>query len=446
MSIPAFAILLATSVGLFVLPRRWAPLPLLAGACYIPIAQAIAIGPFNFYGLRLLFAVGIFRVLIRNERPAGGADPLDRWVLAWAAVALATSLLHENSSAVLVNRLGLVYTSCGAYFLLRTFCQSLDDAVRSCRITAVLLIPVASAMLFEAATGHNVFSSIGGVNELSEVRNGRVRAQGAFAHSILAGTVGAACLPLMLALWDSRRKTALAGALACCTMVITSGSSGPAMSALIAIGALCLWPCRNWMNVGRWLVVAGYVALDVVMNAPAYYILTRIDLTGSSTSWHRAALIETALAHITEWWLFGTDRTRHWMAYGVGWSGEQIDITNYYLRMGIDGGLPLMIAFIVVLAKGFSMVGQEWRHLDRHNPAQRFIPWIFGASLFAHASAFISVSYFDQSVVFLYLTLALIASSLADRAITTEPVPSPEPDSQRFSSQRWRSSQTFDQP
>ena len=89
------------------------------------------------------------------------------------------------------------------------------------------------------------------------------------------------------------------------------------------------------------------------MKAPAYYLLARIDLTGSSTSWHRAALIDMALGHLSEWWAFGTDHTRHWMPYGVPWSDNHSDITNYYISMGVNGGLPLMLLFIAILAKAF---------------------------------------------------------------------------------------------
>jgi hypothetical protein len=265
-------------------------------------------------------------------------------------------------------------------------------------------------ILFEKMTGHNLFFTLGGVSDISEIRDGRIRAQGPFAHSILAGTVGAVCLPLMIGLWQQHRRTAVAGILACCSMIFASGSSGPIMSAAAAIGALFMWHWRYNMRLVRWLAVLGYIGLDLVMKAPAYYLIARIDLTGSSTSWHRAFLIESALDHLSEWWLAGTDFTRHWIPYGVSWSKDHADITNHYLRMGVDGGLPLMLLFIAILAKGFSYVGRTLRLIPESSPQSRFMIWALGASLFAHAATFISVSYFDQSFVFIYLTLAAIGS------------------------------------
>ncbi|MBS0150538.1 MAG: hypothetical protein JSR31_06320 [Nitrospira sp.] len=374
------------------------------------LGSGLEIGPFHFQVIRILVAVGVARVIVRSERFPEKMNTLDWLMVAWATWALMSSVFHKEVSEVLVNRLGLVYNGCGIYFLLRVFCRSLKDLVGLCRIIAILLIPLSIVMGLEQATGRNVFSVLGGVEELSEVRNGRIRAQGPFSHSILAGTVGAVCLPLMTVLWQHHRKTAIAGIGACLTIVLASASSGPILTTLFGIGALLMWHSRNQMRVVRWVAVLGYIGLDLVMNAPAYYLLARIDLTGSSTGWHRAALIESAIQHISEWWLAGTDVTRHWMPYGVAWSQDQADITNYYLNMGVWGGLPLMFLFIAVLATAFSLIGRTLRQTPKLSLQSQFMIWALGASLFAHSATFVSVTYFDQSVVFIYLTLALIGS------------------------------------
>ncbi len=410
----ATVLLFVNVVAVLLLPLRWAALPLLVGACYMTLGQSIELGPLHFPVIRILIAAGLLRVLLRGEGLAGGTNTLDRLMLAWALWAVSSSLFHENVPATLVNRLGLVYNACGIYFLLRVSCRSVDDVVTLCRIIAILLIPLSLEMYHEHTTGQNMFAALGGVGEFSEVRNGTIRAQGPFAHSILAGSVGAACLPLMLILWQGHRITSLAGIAAGLAMTYTSGSSGPVLSAGIALLVVALWPMRNHMRMIRRLLLLGYLALEVVMSAPAYYLLARIDVTGSSTSWHRSALIDTTLRHFFEWWLVGTDYTRHWMAYGVGWSDRHIDITNYYVMMGINGGLLLMMLFIAVLAKGFGYAGQGRRQQqDRH---AAFTMWALGAALFGHVATMVSVSYFDQSVVFLYITLAAICGGYRNTA------------------------------
>jgi hypothetical protein len=44
----ALLFLLINAALLLLLPRRWAPLPLLMGACYMTLGQGIEIGPFTF--------------------------------------------------------------------------------------------------------------------------------------------------------------------------------------------------------------------------------------------------------------------------------------------------------------------------------------------------------------------------------------------------------------
>jgi hypothetical protein len=264
-------------------------------------------------------------------------------------------------------------------------------------------------MIYEKHAAHNLFSVLGGVSEVPEIREGRIRAQGPFLHSILAGTVGGTTLPIFLGLWRSHRGTAMAGAFASSAMVIASGSSGPIMSTIFSLFGLMLWPMRHYVRALRWALVLLYLILMAVMTRPPYYLMGRIDLAGGSTGWHRARLIESSLERLGEWWLAGTDYTRHWMPTGVASSPNHTDITNHYLSAGVNGGLLLMVLFILVLATGFSIVGYSLRKALRLRNENAFFIWALGSSLFGFAATGISVSYFDQSFVFLYFTLAAIA-------------------------------------
>ena len=408
-------VFLAANASLILwLPRRWVPVPLLIGTCYMTLGQGIQVGPFHFPIIRMLIVAGLTRVILRGERLASGMNGMDWLMLFWSAWALVSSVFHKDPSAALIFRLGLIFNACGVYFLLRIFCQSMEDIKTLVLITAIIIIPVAVEMLFEKATAYNVFSLFGGVEELPEIRGGRIRAQGPFSHSILAGTIGAVSLPFMVGLWQGHRKLALIGMVACLSMVFASGSSGPIMSSIVAIVGLSMWYYRQQMRFFRWLAILGYIALEIVMKAPAYYLIGRVDLVGGSTGWHRSALIESSLKHLNEWWLAGTDYTSHWMPTGVGWSPDHTDITNHYLRLGVIGGLPLVFLFIAILVKGFTYVGQIVGQSSVFSAEYRFILWAIGCALFAHAVTCISVSYFDQSFLFLYLTLACISSVFSD--------------------------------
>jgi hypothetical protein len=339
-------------------------------------------------------------------------------MVAWSIWALGASLFRSDPGATLTYNAGVVFNTFGVYILLRLFCRSLSDAAYLCRILAWLLVPVALAMVYEMMAGHNFFSALGGVPEVPEIRQGRIRAQGPFIHPILAGTVGSVSLPLFLGLWRHHRGNAVVGVLASSAMVVASGSSGPIMSAIFATFALLLWPLRHYVRGLRWTAVVVYLVLMVVMTSPPYYLMGRIDIAGGSTGWYRARLIESSIEHLGEWWLAGTDYTRHWMPTGVPWSPNHTDIANHYLGMGVQGGLPLLLLFVLLLATGFSIVGRSVRLSQKIQSQNSFFIWALGASLFAHSVTAISVAYNDQSFLFLYFTLAAIAGIGASELAT----------------------------
>jgi hypothetical protein len=220
----------------------------------------------------------------------------------------------------------------------------------------------------------------------------------------------------------------MVGIVSCLAIIVASASSGPVMSAIFALLAIMMWRYRDYMKTIRWLAVFMYAVLEVTMKVPAYYILARIDISGGSTGWHRARLIESSIEHLNEWWLTGTDYTRHWMPTGVSWSPNHADITNHYIQMGVIGGLPSTLLFMASLYMGFTFVGQMLRSQPVPKKEHLFFFWTMGASLFAHATTAISVSYFDQSFVFLYLTLAAISISYGGRELNEQAAPKePEP-------------------
>lgn len=402
-------------LAILLVPRRWASVPILLSTCYMTLAQGVMLGGFNFFSIRLVILAGLVRVAIRGEYRDLLRSPLDPVMVAWSIWALAASGFRGDPSATITSNGGLVFNSLGVYILLRIFCRNREDVYFLVRVVAWLLVPIALEMAFEKMTAYNLFSILGGVPELPEIREGRIRAQGPFAGGILAGTVGAVTLPLCLGLWSRHRGTAVLGALASTTMVIASASSGPKLSAIFAILGLLLWPMRHYMRALRWSGVAVYVLLMAVMTKPPYYLMGRVDLTGGSTGWHRARLIESSMEHLGEWWIAGTDYTRHWMSSGVPWSANHTDITNYYLSMGVAGGLALMLLFVLLIAKGFSLVGRSVRVAEKTQPRDAFFCWALGASLFALAASSLSVALFDQSFVFLYITLAAIGAMESSR-------------------------------
>lgn len=395
------------SALLVALPRRLAVIPLLLAVVFMTRGQVLEIGPAHFTVIRILVAVGVLRVIVRGERLAHGIGRLDLVIALWAVVLIATSAFHTADAWIF--RAGIVWTELGCYLLIRVFLSDGEDVQRAFKVLCVALVPVALAMLLEKHSGENLFAFLGGVNEVSALREGKVRASGPFTHAILAGTVGATCFPMALYLWARNRLYALAGFFAAGGIVFSSSSSGPALMVMFIAGALALWRLRTALPAIRWLALACLVSLDLVMRDPVYFLAARVDITGGSTGWHRARLIQASIEHLGEWWLTGTDYTRHWMPTGIPANEIHTDITNHFLQVGVWGGLPLMVIYILAIFLAFHSVGRVLRRKGA-SVSQRFLVWTLGATLFGQVMNALSISLFDQTIVLVYLILAGICA------------------------------------
>jgi hypothetical protein len=183
------------------------------------------------------------------------------------------------------------------------------------------------------------------------------------------------------------------------------------MTLIFGCFALAMWRFKDYLAKLRIAGLLAYLALIFLMERPPYYLISRIDISGGSTGWHRSFLIEQTFNHLSEWWLFGTDVTRHWMPMqGIGSDHQHTDITNYYIAFGVQSGLPGMILLITVLVTAFYWVGKILNTWGNDHPERKFMVWSFGACLFAHSATSISVSYFDQSMIFFWLPIAVISA------------------------------------
>lgn len=386
------------------------------------LGQGLELGPIHLPIFRLLILIGIARVIVKNERIAGGVNALDKIMLAWAAWVIFASFFHNTQTdAGPVYACGVVYNLLLFYLLVRVWCSDIVETTGIILIIAILLIPIAVEMSMEKVSGRNLFSYFGGVPEYVLIREGKLRAQGPFLHPILAGTVGATCIPLFLGIYQRYRLISLAGICAGVTIVLASASSGPIISLMAGLFAMVMWRFRRFTRVARYGALAMYIVLMFAMSRPPYYLIGEIDLSGGSTGWHRSLLIDQTLRYFSEWWLIGTDYTRHWMPdQGVASSPTHTDITNYYIGFAVGGGLLSVLLVILAIVRTFGWVGLLYRYHYQERPDKAFMIWCFGSSLFAHVVTGISVSYFDQSFVFFWLNLAVVSSMYSAMMVSLE--------------------------
>lgn len=384
------------------------------------VGQGLDLGGLNFPIVRMLVVIGIIRLVIREDFLPDGPNLIDKLVIFWALWLIFASLFHQWApGSGPVYTVGALLNTVGFYFMIRTFCSSQGELADVLVILSLILAPVAFAMTIEKNIHWNFFSIFEGVPETPKFRNGRFRAQGPFNHAILAGTVGAACFPLAVAIWNRNRIAALIGMGSCLTMVVTCASSGPILSLGFAIFALCLWKMKPLVKVMRVSFIPIYLLLALVMSRPPYFLISKIDLTGASTGYHRSLLIQQTMKHLGEWWLIGTDRTIHWMPNQGFISQNHTDITNQFIAYGVAGGLICVLVFIAIILLTFSTVGKISQDEDI-SPQDRFFFWCLGASLFALTTSGVSVGYFGQSLFFLWLPIAALAPFFTEARVTQD--------------------------
>lgn len=409
------------------LPRRWAFLPLLVAACNLAKIEVFSLGGVAMSVYRVLILVGLLRAM-RGGLQLAPQNRMDWLVLGWAAWAIFSAFCRDGQSDYnpVTVALSLALDYMGVFFYARAFIRTGDDMVAFGKVLAVCLMVLAACLAVEKITTHNVYAFLGAEYETAWIRGGKVRAAGPFGNAILAGTLGGVSFPLMIMLRPYAGKLAAWGAIACLVIVYASASSGPVLSFAAGCGALYLWHKRFALRQLITFAIFMVLGLALVMEAPVWYLIARVDITGSSTSFHRAELIDQAVRHLSDWWAVGTDYTRDWMPYGIEWSANHVDITNHYLKMGVLGGVLLMGFFMMILwtaLRGLNRKVEALRELD--DPAE-FTVWCIGAALFAHCVTFLGVSYFDQSFVFLCLLLGAIPNLTASEGWLTEEAPEEE--------------------
>lgn len=389
--------------ALLLLPRRYAVWPMIVMACFVAPAQRLAILSLDFNLLRVMVIFGLLRLLMRGEHEAFRWRPVDSLVICWAGAGTASYTLLQGSGAALVYRLGVTYDAVGMYFLFRCLVRDWDDIRRTTAGFVVVSVPVLAAFLIEHATGQNLFAFLGGVPEITDVRDGRLRCQGAFAHAILAGCFWASVMPLMAAQWwrgGSERWLGVLGVCTSCGIVVLCASSTPVMAVAFGVVGAGIFLLRREMRLVRWALLLMLTGLHLVMKAPVWHLMARVNVVGGSTGWHRYHLVDEAINHFGEWALLGTLSTAHW-GYGLQ------DVTNQYVLEGVRGGMGTLVLFVLMIAFAFGQVGRLWRKACRRDEVM--LAWALGIMLLIHCTNFMAVSYFGQIDMLWYLTLAMIA-------------------------------------
>jgi len=321
---------------------------------------------------------------------------------------IAFLVLFAFVSAAWINQSGFLWDILGGYLAARLLIQDETDIQRVIRTLAYISVILAMCMLTERFFMLNVFGLLGGDTRIvPEMRDGLVRAQATFSHPLLAGTFGATLMPLFILYWHSGKSKleAMMGAISATVMVICASSSTPLLAYAAGIGAVCFWPFRKQMRLFRWGIVIALVTMQLVMKAPVWFVISHISLFGSSSSDHRAYLVDVFIKHFSDWWLVGTNAAGTW-----GW--DMWDTSNQYVAEGESGGLVAFVCFIAMISNAFGRIGKARKAVEGDLPREKYF-WILGAALFSHAIGFFGISYFDQTRMAWIVLLVMILAATA---------------------------------
>lgn len=405
------AVLVATLLGLalfFLLPRKYVVVPVLVTLFLIPAGQQLYIAGVHLFALRILILGAFVRARYsmafrQNSAYAGGWTTIDTAFTYYVVISAAATMAQYPDVGALVNQIGYLWDFLLGYLLLRSLIRNEEDTFLVIKCFAGLMVVLAGAMVYEQLKMVNVFGLLGGVTAVPEVRDGKIRSQAVFQHSLTAGTFAATAIPLFFLLWKKGKAklVAIAGVVAATVMTVTTQTSTSLLTYAAGILGVCLWPLRKKMKMVRTGLVVALVGLHLVMKAPVWFLIARIDLTGSSSSYHRAELIDQFINHFGSWWLIGTKDAATW-----GW--DMWDAQNMYVSVGEAGGLAALVFYILVISRTFARLGDARKRARTKN--QEWLMWFLGAALFANVVAFFGVNYFDQSRMAWFALISMICA------------------------------------
>jgi hypothetical protein len=405
---PVMALAMLIVIGLiFTRPRNKVIVPFLLGCFTIPTQQVVVLGGLHFTVLRILIIAGLIRrAMLGGTSSAGkfpgGLNGVDRMAMLWAVTLETLISLQWMEMQSFIHNLGDFLDIFGGYLVVRFFIPDGETVRRTIKTLAVVCVIQGACMLNEQISHLNVFGYVGGLGPGLTIRDGKIRSEGMLG-CISAGAFAGALIPLFLWLWTERKSRifAFAGLAGATTMVFTSNSSTSLLALAATALAIFFWPLRKQMRLVRWALSLTLVALHLVMKAPVWALITHIDLTGSSSSYHRFYLVDNCIRHLSDWWLLG------YKDYPK-WGFLMFDCCNQFVVQAVNGGLLALVAYIAIFTRSFGSIGKARRKVGG-NRGQEWFLWCLGSTLFSVVVAHFGINYPAEMEVGLFTLWTMIS-------------------------------------
>ncbi len=403
----AVAFLALMIVLIFALPRKYACWPMFAIASFIPQAQRFSVASLDFTFFRIITCFALLRIVVRGEFQRFKWNGLDSAVIGFMVIRLLWSVLKltkgGNSVTSPLSLCGDALDMWGMYFSFRMFVRDMDDLKGATYGLIFISIPVAVLMIVEYTTLRNPFAFMSGNPEVTRSREGTFRCMGAYSHPILTGCFWAVLLPYMGAFIKQRGRITylpLIGILSAAIIIVLSGSSSPIAAAGLAFFGGCAYLIRKRMRLIRWGTFIIVVGTQLMANSPIWKVFARVQILGGSTGYYRFKLIDQFIQHWKEWILFGS-------AKGTStWAVPMFDIVNYYVALGLAGGICFVGAMIWMIVAAYRNCSVAIR-TAKGSTELELIAWATGVAIFAHMMTFLAVTYFGQIIMAWFFSLAV---------------------------------------
>ena len=155
------------------------------------------------------------------------------------------------------------------------------------------------------------------------------------------------------------------------------------------------------MRLVRWGLALSLVALHLVMKAPVWALIARVDLPG---------LLRATTAII--WWTTasGISATGGFSDTSITTTGDGtcgISATSL-LSVALTGGLVTLVFYIAIFIRSFGAIGTARKQVNGDR-AQEWLLWCLGSALFATVVAHFGINYMAQIDDGLFPLLACIS-------------------------------------
>jgi hypothetical protein len=389
-------------------PRNKGIVCFLAACFSIPVGQVVVLGGVHFTVLRILIIAGLVRrATLGGSSSAGkfpgGFNPVDRMVVLWTVSLMTILSLQWMEMQSFIHNLGDFLDALGGYLVVRFFIPDGEAVRRTIKTLAIVCVIQGTCMLNEQISRVNVFGFFGG-NTWITMRDGKIRSDGVMG-CISAGAFAGALIPLFIWLWKERKSRILAcaGLAGGVAMVFTSNASTSLLALAASLLGLAFWPLRKRMRSIRRGLVLILVGLHLVMKAPVWALIARVDLTGSSSGFHRYMLVDNCIRHFSDWWLLGYKYYDQW-----GW--DMWDLCNQFVVQALVGGLVTLVAYIAIFSRSFGAIGRARKQVEGERDREWFL-WCLGAALLSFVVAHFGINYPAMMEMGLFTLWAIISTA-----------------------------------